>query len=252
MFSYYGKLSTELYDFTKPVGHSVQGDIEYYFERLKGTKGRILEAASGSGRFLIPLLEKGYHADGIDYSSEMLASCRKRCDKRGLKPNLYEANICDFSLPLKYEVIVIPTGSFCLIENIKDAKNALKCFYNHLIPNGRLILDLLIPSDWNTGEIFTSTFSLSSNEGIILENKSIEIDWVEQYTLSHLRYEKWKKGELQDTELQKFVIRWYGVEEFKLLLEKIGFSQVTCSAEYNYQKPPSKQTKLITFEAVKK
>lgn len=34
MFSYYSTLCTELYDFTKPVGYSLNGDIEYYQERL--------------------------------------------------------------------------------------------------------------------------------------------------------------------------------------------------------------------------
>lgn len=34
MYKNYGPLSTELYDFTKPVGYSLGGDIEYYLERL--------------------------------------------------------------------------------------------------------------------------------------------------------------------------------------------------------------------------
>lgn len=252
MFSNYGPLCTEVYDLTKPVGHSICGDIEYYLERLTGTKGRILEAAVGSGRFFIPLLERGFIVDGIDYSPEMLASCRERCRERGLNPNLYEGDLRSFSLQSKYEAIVIPTGSFCLIENFKDAKDALECFYNHLMPGGRVIVDLVIPSYWRTGEITTSVFPLSTEEGITLENKPVEINWVDQYTLSYLKYEKWKKGKLVDTELQKFVMRWYGIEEFKLLLESVGFSDITCSAEYNYKKQPSKESTLVTFEAVRK
>lgn len=45
MFSFYSTLCTELYDYTKPVGYSLNGDIEYYEERLKNCRGRILEAA---------------------------------------------------------------------------------------------------------------------------------------------------------------------------------------------------------------
>lgn len=252
MFSYYGALSTEVYDFTKPVGYSIDGDIEYYLERLKGIKGKVLEAAVGSGRFLIPLIEKGFIVDGIDYSPEMLNSCRKRCRERGLNPQLYEGNLRSFSLESKYEAIVIPTGSFCLIESIQDAKDALKCFYNHLIPGGRIIVDLEFPSNWRTGEINISTFLLSNEEGISFESKSVEINWVYQYTLSYLKYEKWRKGKLVDTELQKFTMRWYGIEEFKLMLESIGFSDITCSADYTYNKQPIKESQLITFEAVRK
>ncbi|MGE7768764.1 class I SAM-dependent methyltransferase [Peribacillus sp. NPDC096540] len=252
MFSYYSKLCTELYDFTKPVGYSIDGDIEYYQERLKNCQGRILEAAVGSGRFIIPFLEAGYTVDGIDYSPEMLDSCRIRCEKRGLKPNLYEGNLQDFSLPSSYEAIIIPTGSFCLIENREDSLDALRCFYKHLVSGGRLIVDLELPHGWKTGETSTSTFPLPSGDGITMENKSIEIDWLNQITVSYSKYEKWRKGKLIETELQRFAMRWYGIEEFKLILESIGFSDITCSADYSYKKQPSNARQIITFEAVRK
>jgi len=252
MYSYYGPISTELYDFTKPVGHSINGDIEYYLHRLTGTNGKILEAGVGSGRFLIPLLEKGFDAEGIDYSPEMLASCRKRCAERGLPARLYEGNLNNFSLHSKYETVVMPTGSFCLIEQSKEAIDALTCIYHHLVPGGRLIVDLLLPLHWRTGEISTSYYQLSDTEGIALESKSVEMDWINQTTLTVLKYEKWKSGKLVDTELQRFPLRWYGIEEFQQILENIGFSNITCSAEYIHNKKPSIESGLVTFEAIRK
>lgn len=251
MFSKYGPLSTELYDLTKPVGYSIDGDIEYYLERLKGIEGMILEAGVGSGRFLIPLLENGFIVDGIDHSIDMLNSCRKRCEERGLHPNLYEKDLRNFSLEPKYEAIMIPTGSFCLIETLSDAKKTLKNFYHHLMPGGRVIIDLEFPSDWRTGEISLSSFPISEEEGILLESKSVEINWIEQYTLSYGKYEKWRKGKLIATELEKFLMRWYGIEEFKLILGNIGYTEITCSAHYTYMQKPSKDTRLVTFEAVR-
>jgi hypothetical protein len=70
-FSKYGELCTEVYDHTKKIGDSLGGDVEYYRDQLKHTKGRILEAMVGSGRVLIPLLESGLVIDGVDYSPEM-------------------------------------------------------------------------------------------------------------------------------------------------------------------------------------
>ena len=55
-FSYYGPLCTKVYDITKPIGYSLGGDIEFYSHLLQHCNGRILEAMSGSGRMLIPLL----------------------------------------------------------------------------------------------------------------------------------------------------------------------------------------------------
>lgn len=252
MFSYYSTLCTEVYDFTKPVGYSLDGDIEYYQERLKTCQGRILEAGVGSGRFIIPLLEAGYTVDGIDYSPEMLDSCRKRCEERGLTPNLYEGKLQEFSLPINYEAIIIPTGSFCLIEKREDSLEALKSFYKHLVLGGRLIVDLQFPHAWKTGSISTSTFSLPNGDGITMESKSIEMDWLNQFTLSYIKYEKWRQGKLIQSELQRFALRWYGIEEFKLILESIGFTDITCSADYVYQNQPSSAGQIITFEAVRK
>lgn len=251
MYKNYGPLSTELYDFTKPVGYSLGGDIEYYLERLHGVTGKVLEAGVGSGRFYIPLMEKGIDIEGIDYSPEMLASCRKQCLERGLTPVLYEGNVSNFSLSKQYEAIVMPTGSFCLIESYQEAVSALTCMYQHLVPGGRIILDLLLPTDWKTGEMSTSYFQISEDEGIALERKSIAMNWVEQETLTVLKYEKWRHGKLVDTELQKFPLRWYGVEEFKFLLQSIGFTSITCSANYMFTKQPSQETSLMTFEAVR-
>jgi hypothetical protein len=63
-YSYYGELCTEVYDLTKKIGDSLDGDLEYYRNKLKSCKGRILEAMVGSGRVIIPLLESGLVVDG--------------------------------------------------------------------------------------------------------------------------------------------------------------------------------------------
>lgn len=252
MFSYYGKLCTEVYELTKPVGYSIDGDLEYYKSRLKDVQGKILEAAVGSGRIMIPLLEDGFDVEGIDYSEEMLKVCRERCEERNLEATLYEADLKNFTLPNQYEAIIIPTGSFCLIEKLEDAKNALQRIYDHLLPGGRFIVDLEIPYDWKKDEITTSTFELPNGNGITMERKSIDMDWLNQVTTSYLKYEKWHEGKLIDSELQKFSLRWYGIEEFHLLLEKIGFTNSSCSANYVYNKQLTDVTQSITFEATKK
>lgn len=250
MFSYYGKLSTELYDFTKPVGKSINGDIEYYMERLKNMDGRVLEAGVGSGRVLIPLLEKGLLVDGVDYSANMLRSCKERCTKRGLTPDLYTMRLEDLQLPHKYKAIIMPTGSFCLIENREDSIQTLRRFKDHLEVGGCVIIDLMLPYSFIEGEITTQAFPLPDGSGMTLESKSIEIDWVNQKTKTYLKYEKWKDGKLIDTELQEFGIRWYGIEEFRLLLESIGFVDITCSSGYTYGKYPTNSEEIITFEAL--
>lgn len=113
-------------------------------------------------------------------------------------------------------------------------------------------MDLELPHGWKLGGISTSTFSLPNGDGITMESKPIEMDWLNQKTVSYIKYEKWRNGKLIDTELQKFAMRWFGIEEFKLILGDIGFSNITCSADYNYNQQPSNASQTITFEAIRK
>ncbi len=251
MFSFYNKLSTEVYDIDKPIGHSF-GDIEFYKERLENLTGRILEPAVGTGRILIPLLEEGLVVDGIDLSREMLDLCRAYCEERGLNPELHQKNMQSFSIPQRYEAIIVPTGSFLLLENRKDSINALKCFYEHLSVGGRLIIDIFMQRNFKTGVISTRTWTTPTGDLIILNETLVEVDFINQYTISHMRYEKWRNKELIQTELERFPLRWYGVEEFRLILESIGFSDIIISSDYKFGQYPTKEDQIVTFEAYRK
>lgn len=253
-FSYYGELCTEVYNHTKKIGQSIGGDLEYYQTKLKHCKGRILEAMVGSGRVIIPLLESGLRVDGVDYSPDMLASCQSHCMERGLVTNLYESSLQELSLPDKYEVILIPAGSFLLIEKREESIKALKRLYDHLQPGGRLLLDLFLPdTNFECGKWGgTSTFSLPGGDVITMEGKQVEADLFNQYKISYIKYEKWRKGALIQTELQRFALRWYGIEEFKLVLENVGFTDVVVSADYDSDKTPTNAEQNFVFEAVRK
>ncbi|MCM3784567.1 class I SAM-dependent methyltransferase [Neobacillus mesonae] len=252
-FSYYGELCTEVYDLTKEIGQSFGGELEYYRDRLQHCKGRILEAMVGSGRVIIPLLESGLTVDGVDYSSEMLASCRQRCEDRQLSTHLYQSNLQELSLPDKYEAIIIPGGSFLLIEKREESLNALKRLYDHLQPGGRLLLDLFLPDhNFECGQVRgTSTFNFPNGDIITMEEKLVEADLYHQYKVSYLKYEKWRNGTLIQTELQRFALRWYGVEEFKLVLESIGFTDVVVSADFEYGKAPTNSSQKFVYEAIR-
>ncbi|MDP5272834.1 class I SAM-dependent methyltransferase [Chengkuizengella axinellae] len=250
MLSSYSSLATEVYDITKPIGHSF-GDIEFYLERLKGCTGSILEPAVGSGRMLIPLLEAGFLVDGIDNSPEMLTSCSDRCKERGFTPNLYEGKMQDFKLENKYEAVIVPTGSILLLENREESLQALQTFYEHLLPGGRLIIDIFLQTDFNLNQVSTSTWTTPDHNVITLESKIVEVDFLNQYTIKYLKYEKWSNGKLIETELQRFPLRWYGVEEFKGILEKIGFTNIVISSNYKYGELPKDANQSITFEAIR-
>lgn len=250
MYSSYGELCTEVYDLSKPLGHSF-GDVEYYLERLSNVKGNVLEVGCGSGRVLIPLLQSGIAIDGLDNSDAMLDSCRRRCNELNLSPKLIKDEMHKFTLSNQYEAIIIPGGSFQLIEGREQAITTLNHLYSYLLPGGRLIMDLSIPTDLNTNSTSTRTWSTPNNEVIVLEDKRVEVNILEQKIVSLLKYEKWKEGNLIQTELQRFPLSWYGNYEFNLLLEKSGYQEITISADYKFKNKPISAGQMITYEAIK-
>jgi hypothetical protein len=84
----YKKLCAEFYDIDKP---SAPNDaLNFFLHYAEKANSPILEPMSGSGRFLIPLLERQFDIDGSDVSQHMLGACRERCRSKGLNPVLYE------------------------------------------------------------------------------------------------------------------------------------------------------------------
>jgi hypothetical protein len=136
-----------------------------------------------------------------------------------------------------------------LIERREESLDALRRFRKHLIPGGRLILDIELQTDLRIGATSTRTWETPQGKTITLESKLVEVNFFEQYTVSHLRYEKWREGGLVKTELQRFALRWYGVEEFELLLRSIGFTDVVVSADHEHGRRPSHADEEFTFEA---
>lgn len=250
MYSLYGELCTEVYDLSKPLGFSF-GDVEYYLERLKDVKGKVLEVGCGSGRVLIPLLQAGIDMEGVDNSAAMLDSCRNRLEALGLDAKLFEDEMHNFSLTDSYEAIIIPAGSFQLVEGREQAVSALRHFYSHLRPGGRLIVDLFIPTNLDANHTSTRSWETSDNDVIILEERNTEMNLLEQKIVSIMKYEKWKEGNLIQTELQRFPLSWYGHHEFELMLEKQGYEEITKSADYAWLNKPVKADQIITFEARK-
>ncbi len=205
MFKEYGELSTILYEHTKPVGHSIDGDIEYYSEKLKALSGRVLEAGVGTGRMLIPFIEGGMVIDGVDISAEMIAQCKRNMEKHNVTASLYEQDLTALCLPNKYDAIIMPTGSFCLLpkESIKDV---LRLFHNHLNVGGKIIIDLEMPSYYKEGATSLSSFPLSKETGIILSSINGKIDWMAQKTSSISKYELVENGEVIKTEVSNFTL----------------------------------------------
>ena len=131
---------------------------------------------------------------------------------------------------------------------LKDKiEKVLDSFYQHLMKDSKLIFDIEMPVDFYKGEINTFSKELDDNSGILLTSYSQSIDWYNQKVEYLLKYEFLQDGEVKDTEISKFILYWYGINELILLLEKAGFKDI--QHERGYGK--NDESSLVTFNAIK-
>ncbi|MBK6878038.1 MAG: class I SAM-dependent methyltransferase [Ignavibacteria bacterium] len=95
MIDTYKSLCTEFYDLDKPL--APDDALEYYLNQIQLSSQPVLEPMCGTGRFLIPLFEKGIDIDGIDASEHMLEKCRIKAGEKNLHPKLYLQKLEDMS-----------------------------------------------------------------------------------------------------------------------------------------------------------
>ncbi|ATZ21286.1 class I SAM-dependent methyltransferase [Mesoplasma tabanidae] len=240
--NYYGNISSLVYNQSKPPGTSIDGDIEFYTNELIKREGLVLEAGVGNGRIAIPLLRKGISIFGLDNSKEMLTIYKGNLKKYNMESQLILGDLINFKADIKFETIIMPNGSFCLL-NRDDIVYVLNNFKNHLTDNGKIYLDLIYPTSFKPGNIHEYDFVLDNNDIIKIKNKAISIDWALQRTYTELEYKS-----NSEIEIQPFSLWWYGVEEFKLILEKLKFKNIETIKNYNNIKNLNLKTVTFIFE----
>ncbi|ATZ20606.1 class I SAM-dependent methyltransferase [Mesoplasma coleopterae] len=240
--NYYGSLSSLVYDQTKPPGTSIDGDIQFYTNELIQRDGIVLEAGVGNGRMAIPLLRKGIEVIGLDNSEQMLNIYKQNLIKYNMESELILSDLKEFKTDLKFETIIMPNGSFCLLDR-EIITLVLNNFKAHLTENGRIYLDLIFPISFKPGNIHEYDFACENGDIIKIKNKSISMDWINQKTYTELEYTR-----NSEFEIQPFTLWWYGVEEFKNILEELEFKNIKTIQNYNNAKNLNLKTLTFIFE----
>nr|WP_314265175.1 class I SAM-dependent methyltransferase [uncultured Moellerella sp.] len=247
----YQSLSALVYQIDKPIGRSF-GDVEYYQARLAGVTGKILEPAVGTGRILIPLLAANYDISGFDLSESMLHYCQlnltaQQFDSKGV----WKDDLTKFQVQEPVEAIIIPTGTFQLLDSEEKAIQSLKQCFKALKSGGRLLIDTSLAHQFILGKCESREFTTTEGDLITLQMINADIDHIEQVTTSHHRYDQWHQGAIVASEWEVFRLKWFGVSEFKHLLEMVGFVNISISADYTYLRAPNNNSEIMTYEAYK-
>lgn len=126
---------------------AVNIEVEYYAENAYCTGKNILEIACGDGKnYMIPLARKGFMVDGVEISKSMIErfyeniSCLPDRIKSRLK--IIECNIFEYIPDKKYDLIIIPSTTICLLaDNMEKTKSLFLNISNWLNKGGRVMFD---------------------------------------------------------------------------------------------------------------
>lgn len=245
----YGALAARVYHLDKPIGHSF-GDVEFYGDVLSSIAGPVFEPAVGSGRVLIPLLERGISISGSDPSNEMLDVCRAECARRGLETTLSVGTFESIPQDLELSAVIIPAGSIQLLTDPVRVQHVFARVRSALCDGGQFVFDLDPLSTLAQAEAPARCWT-DGADTLTMTSALERTDYAAQTTVSQLRYELWRNGELQHTELDRFALRFWGTNEVVLALEAAGFAHVELIADYTPGRQVTADTVTTTVIATK-
>ncbi|KTD10807.1 methyltransferase [Legionella gratiana] len=245
----YQSLCTEVYDLSKP--NAPQDAYSFYQSYAAEAKGSILEPMCGTGRFLLPLAEEGFHVHGFDASQPMLERLHAKAHSKNLNPKVWHGFIEDLNQSDKYSLIFIPSGSFCLITEKADIQKALKTIYEHLEDKGLFVFEVetlhAVPKELG---IWRGTRWLREDGALIVLSQLAMLD--EEVCYSIGKYELIDNNRIIQTEIEEYTIRIY--QDLSLLLNlltEVGFSNVRMVKAFDRHASPNETDESIVFECRK-
>ena len=225
-------------------------ELEWLGEILARHPGRALEAGCGSGRLLLPLLEKGHPVEGLDSSAEMLDLCRANAAARGLDPVLHHGDMATFSPDHPYDLILVPAFTLQLAA---DPAAVLSHFHTILRPGRLLYLTVFVPlaeiqrelpeNEWYPDHRITlpdgSTASVETRHRIDRRERILHREHIYRLT--------GPDGTLEHACTE--ILRWFTPRTLARTLRDGGFRVTQAVADFDDSLPVTDEAQILTLLA---
>jgi len=126
MFSKTARYYDKIYS-RKDYHAEVQCLLPIIRKHLRSGGNRLLDVACGTGRH-IEYLKEQFDVEGLDISQELLEIARQR----NPKVLFHQADMMDFHLGHKYDVVTCLFGSIGYVKTLDNLGRAVNCMANHL------------------------------------------------------------------------------------------------------------------------
>lgn len=242
---HYDGFVAETYDFVIP--YRERKDIDFFVETAKSADGPVLELGCGTGRVLLPIAKSGVTIAGLDISKEMLTICRKKMDQEPeevrSRVTLVHGDMRYFEMNNRFAMAIIPFRGFHHLLYTYEHLLCLKTISRHLLPDGRLVLDLFFPFlpylyDKRFLTVYDEEppFTLEDGSQVVRRSKLLDRSIVTQMIQLAFYYERiYPDGRIEHHK-HEFIMRYFFRYELEHVLARGGFQIIEMYSDY--QKTP--------------
>ncbi|MFB3923682.1 MAG: class I SAM-dependent methyltransferase [Terriglobia bacterium] len=252
----------EFYDYVVP--YRERQDVKFFVELARGAGGPVLEIGCGTGRVLIPTARAGIEIVGIDSSGSMLGICREKLAQETAevrsRVKLVEADMRQFDLGREFPLATVPFRPFQHLVSVDDQVTCLATIRRHLIPSGRLVLDLFNPSlpylvdDRLLLEEFNREppFTMPDGRKVLRRHHILARDLFKQTQDVELIYRVTYQDGHEERLVSRFTMRYLFRYEAEHLLARSGFKVEAVYGDYDKSPYGSKYPGELIFIARRK
>jgi len=215
-------------------------DIDFLLAEAKKTSGNVLELMSGTGRVSVPMIEAGVKLTCVDLSAGSNAILVDKLQKRGLQADVHRMDVRELDLKKKFDLVIIPFGSFAHITSPDDQRKVLARIQQHLVP-GSIFICILGNPDLRRKAVdgqlrLFRKYALPETQGELLlwiaEHFSAEDDQIVEATQLYEEYDG--QGILKRKRHLELHFRLSQRDEFEELAKAAGFKVKSLYGDYAY------------------
>lgn len=210
----------------------------------------VLDLGCGKGRFLVPLARAGHRVTGVDDSHHMLADCRARLKRRGLRATLVQADVATLDADRAFDAILCMDSVICYFLDTDEILALLSRCHRALRPHGVLVLDVW--NIWAQRELFGKSVQRR------FANDRVRVEWSESYAFDEgpaVLRTRLAGRVIEDDGAQEFdreeVLRALTAEEMKVYLETTGFVSVVACADHDPDNGDTDKAEALAFAATR-
>jgi len=211
------------------------GEIDFYVARARASGGPVLELGCGTGRISWPIARAGISIVGLDIERAMLDRAEAKRQHQPLEVSNHArfvaGDMSNFSLDEQFALAIIPFRAFLMLLTVEAQQRTLACVHRHLLPGGRLIIDVFDPRyDLLAEESFTPRREVPSMHDPATGN-TVSVTVVERINdrVRQRATERWifreesPDGTLVSEQEELLEIRWIFRYEMRHLFALAGF-----------------------------